>query len=59
MPKGPRGALQAHEKKVPARIQPGPLTSFRMGTNPHRDKQVLSPDQKAARVKRLAKDREG
>ena len=36
-----------------------PSWSFRMGTNPHREKRVLSPEQKAARVKRLAKCREG
>jgi hypothetical protein len=36
-----------------------PSWSFRMGTNPHREKRVLSPEQKAARVQRLAKGREG
>ena len=36
-----------------------PSWSFRMGTNPHREKRVLSPVQKAAMVERLAKGREG
>ena len=32
-----------------------PSWSFRMGTNPHREKRVLSPAQKAALAERLAK----